>query len=267
MRRCRGQRGQTAAEYLGVLFFVLALILVFAATDFPGRVGHAVGREICLTINRARDCDAPPPRATRKLLSEAPEPGGGPPVAPSVGEGGSGNGRGGGVGLGVWETRFLPDGAGWVQLRTADGLGRASKVEFVVNEDAMRVPRANRVVTPKGFARVEAWAESHGIRLDRTHLMPNELGGPGDDEANFIIAPRNFNRSKMRTWENTFKKLIRQGETIHVKETPIYKGRELVPRSVQIDIWRQTAQGREEYVTGACLNVWPGEPPPGIPTG
>ena len=57
----RAHRGQTAAEYLGVLFFVLALILVFASTDFPGRVAHAVGREICLTINREKDCDKPPP--------------------------------------------------------------------------------------------------------------------------------------------------------------------------------------------------------------
>ncbi len=57
------QRGQTAAELLGVLLVVALIIATIAATDVPGDLRAGTARQICLLVNDARDC--PPSAAER----------------------------------------------------------------------------------------------------------------------------------------------------------------------------------------------------------
>ena len=67
----RAERGQTAAEYLGMLLVVSVIIAAIAATDLPGDLRGAVAREICLIANDARDC--PPSRAEQARRQRARE--------------------------------------------------------------------------------------------------------------------------------------------------------------------------------------------------
>jgi hypothetical protein len=242
----RADRGQTAAEYLGVLFFVLALILVFASTDFPGRVGHAVGRQICLTINRERDCDAPR-AADRRLLGRRASARGQKAAAltPVSGE------------------RFRALGRGaWVRTSGLDRLGRPGTVEFRVAEPSAR-DRGGRAATPRGFARVQAWAAGRGLALRRTPLMAPELGGPIGDPANVVIAPAAFAAGSLRRWAADVDRRVARGETVFARVTPVYAGRELIPRALDVGVY----DGSAKLVDRASLSVWPAEVPPGVPAG
>ena len=60
----RDQRGQTAAEYLGVLLVVASIITVLATTNLASGLRAETARQICLIANDEADC--PPSRAERE---------------------------------------------------------------------------------------------------------------------------------------------------------------------------------------------------------
>jgi len=57
-----GERGQTAAEYMGVLLLVAAIVVALASFGLPERVGDGIERALCRIVDA--DCgrrDAAPP--------------------------------------------------------------------------------------------------------------------------------------------------------------------------------------------------------------
>ncbi len=54
--RLSERRGQTAAEYLGLLLVVSVIVAVIAESDLPGRMRAALRQQICVVFNDARDC-------------------------------------------------------------------------------------------------------------------------------------------------------------------------------------------------------------------
>jgi hypothetical protein len=57
----RGERGQTAAEYLGALLVVATVIGAVATTDVGARVRHAVADKVCAIASGETTCAAAPP--------------------------------------------------------------------------------------------------------------------------------------------------------------------------------------------------------------
>jgi hypothetical protein len=54
--RMTERRGQTAAEYLGVLLVVSVIIATIAQSDLPGKLRTAVRQQICVAFNDASTC-------------------------------------------------------------------------------------------------------------------------------------------------------------------------------------------------------------------
>jgi hypothetical protein len=59
----RGQRGQTAAEYMGILLLVAAMIAAIFTLDLPSKLRHEVNAAVCQIIGG--DCDSSPKAATK----------------------------------------------------------------------------------------------------------------------------------------------------------------------------------------------------------
>jgi hypothetical protein len=83
----RGERGQTAAEYLGALLLVSVVIAAVAATDAGGRIRDGLTEQVCKIAGGAR-CAAP----VADVEPPLPVPGMPPPPPLAEGDGGaSGN--------------------------------------------------------------------------------------------------------------------------------------------------------------------------------
>src|SRR4051794_41047729 len=75
--RWAGQRGQTAAEYMGVLFIAATLVAAIAGTDLGARIDRAVVAQIC-RLQNGDDCGsgARSARAARPARARAASAGG-----------------------------------------------------------------------------------------------------------------------------------------------------------------------------------------------
>jgi DNA/RNA non-specific endonuclease/Bacterial TSP3 repeat len=157
----------------------------------------------------------------------------------------------------------IPNGGGVMRTEGVDEFGRPVRFTMRARPSALKAPRDNRRITPKGFEE----ARQAGLRPHRTHLGPREFGAPGDDAGNMYVAPARFNQSTIRALELRAKAELVAGNDIYLEEVPIYVGREMIPRSVQVNLWR-TVDGKDELVTGECVSVWPdGKVPPNVPLG
>jgi hypothetical protein len=116
-RRMQGERGQTAAEYLGMLAVIALIVAVFTRTT-PGVVGGALTSALCRVVGG--ECAAPPAGAMVPTAPPAPATRPAPPAptlrpappapAPPPAQGGEEGGGG-----------FL-DGVSSVASATGDGL-------------------------------------------------------------------------------------------------------------------------------------------------
>ncbi len=61
--RLRAECGQTAAEFLGVILVVAAMIGVIAASDIDGQIADGVAAEVCRVLKDDPDCGKPTPKA------------------------------------------------------------------------------------------------------------------------------------------------------------------------------------------------------------
>jgi hypothetical protein len=59
----RGQRGQTAAEYMGILLLVAAIVAAIFTLDLPGKLRHEVDAAVCQIIGG--DCHSSPVAASK----------------------------------------------------------------------------------------------------------------------------------------------------------------------------------------------------------
>jgi Flp pilus assembly pilin Flp len=68
--RLSGERGQTAAEYTGLLVLVAAIVLAVGSLGLWDRLGAEVAHQVCLLINEERLCPAPEDGDGRQAGSE-----------------------------------------------------------------------------------------------------------------------------------------------------------------------------------------------------
>src|SRR5262249_26134462 len=71
--RFAGERGQTAAEYLGALLLVTLIIGAVASTNVGEQIRHATSEQVCKIAAGGAQCAAPAPRgAPRHFLGNDP---------------------------------------------------------------------------------------------------------------------------------------------------------------------------------------------------
>lgn len=56
----RCERGQTAAEYMGLLVVVAAIVAALAAADIHGQIVAAVGQAVCVSFSDDPQDNCPP---------------------------------------------------------------------------------------------------------------------------------------------------------------------------------------------------------------
>jgi len=67
---------------------------------------------------------------------------------------------------------------------------------------------------------------------ERSHLIPNQLGGRGDKMANLVTLSRPANSPQMRDFENSVAQRVREGEAIEYSTMPLYREGVLPPSAV-----------------------------------
>jgi hypothetical protein len=156
----------------------------------------------------------------------------------------------------------IPNRGGVIRTEGLDSLGRPIGMVERSRPSSLSAPRDDRRFTPKGFKE----ATDAGLAPNRSHLSPRERGAPGDDPGNFYVAPQAFNQVIMRRYERIVRQIFRDGDNALIEQVPIYYGREMIPRSIQVNIWR-TRDGKDIFVVGKCINVWPKGVPKNVPLG
>lgn len=81
----RGQRGQTAAEYVGVLLVVAALVAGLAGAGVGGTIGRAIDAQLCKIAGTCEPAEPSVPKEPLRPIAGMPDP---PPLAD--GDGGAG---------------------------------------------------------------------------------------------------------------------------------------------------------------------------------
>lgn len=95
---------------------------------------------------------------------------------------------------------------------------------------------------------------------NRCHLIGFQLAGENANELNLITGTRYMNVDGMLPWEDMIADYVKQTEN-HVlyRVTPIFEGKELVARGVQMEAYSVEDDGR-----GICFNVYAFNVQPGV---
>lgn len=135
---------------------------------------------------------------------------------------------------------------------------------FGALDEFNRSTGARAVITKKSLgtgSRATAEVAGAGGPLSRGHLIPRQLGGPGDRSTN--LAPQfqqNVNNSAVLLIENEIKRRVRDvGEVIDLSVIPIYKGADPVPLGFTYRASGSRGFSLEETVRNVP-NLGPAEP-------
>ena len=149
-----------------------------------------------------------------------------------------------------------------------DYLGRCSVAYANITRKTMPESGATResitLVKPSGWNNKKYKGLVDGDYLyNRCHLIGWQLGAENDNELNLITGTRYMNVQGMLPFENIVAEYLknRANKNNHVlyRVTPIYEGKELVARGVQME-----AYSVEDNGEGVCFNVYVYNVQPGI---
>lgn len=95
---------------------------------------------------------------------------------------------------------------------------------------------------------------------NRCHLIGFQLAGENANELNLITGTRYMNVDGMLPWEDSIADYVKQsGNHVLYRVTPIFEGKELVARGVQME-----AYSVEDNGEGICFNVYAFNVQPGV---
>ncbi|MER6100367.1 DNA/RNA non-specific endonuclease [Streptomyces sp. NPDC001728] len=92
-----------------------------------------------------------------------------------------------------------------------------------------QVPRPMRnypETVPPGF--------QFGQKMNRGHLLGNQLGGSGTEMRNLVSLYARPNRKLMAAYENQVAGMVAKGQTVYYEVTANYTGKKAVPESLTI---------------------------------
>lgn len=142
-----------------------------------------------------------------------------------------------------------------------DSLGRCGRAQVCVGRENM--PSLER--GPIGQVRPSGW---HTVRYDfiedrylynRCHLIGYQLSGENANERNLITGTRYLNVEGMLPFENRIAHYVRvTGNHVLYRVTPIFRGKELVARGVQMEAMSVEDRGRGLKFNVFVPNIQPG---------
>ena len=143
-----------------------------------------------------------------------------------------------------------------------DSLGRCGSAVSVVGRDTM--PDGER--GPIGMVRPSGWQlqkydfiDNGGYLFNRCHLIGWQLTGENEEPRNLITGTRYMNTEGMLPFENRVAEYVRStGNHVLYRSTPVFRGKELVARGVQLEAYSVEDRGRGVSFNVFCYNVQPG---------
>ncbi len=143
-----------------------------------------------------------------------------------------------------------------------DSLGRCGSAVSVVGRDTM--PDGER--EPIGMVRPSGWQlqkydfiDNGGYLFNRCHLIGWQLTGENEEPRNLITGTRYMNTEGMLPFENRVAEYVRRtGNHVLYRSTPVFRGKELVARGVQLEAYSVEDRGRGVSFNVFCYNVQPG---------
>ena len=107
-------------------------------------------------------------------------------------------------------------------------------------------------VKPSGWQSVKYDFIDGKYLYNRCHLIGYQLTGENTNVCNLITGTRSLNVDGMLPFENQVADYVRRtGNHVLYRVTPVFQGKELVARGVQMEAWSVEDAGE-----GVCFNVW-----------
>ena len=143
-----------------------------------------------------------------------------------------------------------------------DELGRCGTAYACLGEETMPTERRGDIseVRPSGWAQGSYPFVQGESLYNRSHLIAFSLAGEGANERNLVTGTERMNQESMEPLEEMVLDYIRQtGNHVLYRVTPVFAGRELVARGVQME-----ARSMEDGGAGVTLNVFVYNAQPGV---
>ena len=143
-----------------------------------------------------------------------------------------------------------------------DRLGRCGQVTACVDREHM--PEGERgsigMVRPSGWQIAKYdFIDNGGYLFNRCHLIGWQLTGENAEVRNLITGTRYMNVEGMLPFENQVASYVRStGNHVLYRVTPVFRGKELVARGVQIEAESVEDKGEGLAFNVYCYNVQPG---------
>lgn len=143
-----------------------------------------------------------------------------------------------------------------------DNLGRCGVAEACLGKETMPTEERGEIgqVKPSGWKTVKYDCVDGKYLYNRCHLIGFQLSGENANERNLITGTRYMNVDGMLPFENMIADYIKEtGNHVLYRVTPVYSGKELVARGVQME-----ALSVEDNGDGICFNVYCYNNQPGV---
>ena len=143
-----------------------------------------------------------------------------------------------------------------------DKLGRCGSAVACVGRETM--PEGERgsigMVKPSGWQLDKYdFIDNGGYLYNRCHLIGWQLTGQNEEERNLITGTRYMNTAGMLPFENVVAEYVRStGNHVLYRVTPIFKGKELLARGVEMEAYSLEDDGAGVSFNVYCYNVQPG---------
>jgi len=143
-----------------------------------------------------------------------------------------------------------------------DSEGRCGPVTACV--DRAHMPEGEResigMIRPSGWAIAKYdFIDNGGYLFNRCHLLGWQLTGENAEPRNLITGTRYLNVEGMLPYENDVASCVRRtGKHVLYRVTPVFHGKELVCRGVQMEAESVEDQGESLMFNVYCYNVQPG---------
>jgi DNA-entry nuclease len=127
-----------------------------------------------------------------------------------------------------------------------DSLGRCGVAFANICTELMPTEKRGNIssIKPSGWVKNMGW--------QRCHLIGYQLSGENANKKNLITGTEYFNVSGMLPFENMVADYVKEtGNHVLYRVTPMFKGKELVARGVQMEAWSVEDKG-----DGVCFNVF-----------
>ena len=147
------------------------------------------------------------------------------------------------------------------KLSSLDDLGRCGAAEACL--DRWHMPEGERgeieTIRPSGWQTATYdFIDNGGFLFNRCHLIGWQLTGRDADRRNLITGTRYMNVEGMLPYENEVAWYLRHTRNhVRYRVTPVFQGKELVARGVQIEAQSVEDGGKELCFNVFCYNVQP----------